>query len=84
MAHWHSLPDLPPRLKSAVLAAADNLAAIAHFEGIELGDHQGEATPHLITLLYNLARKTQVPFDKLSRSLRMRLQAWDKRAFLPL
>jgi hypothetical protein len=48
----YNLPDLPPRLKSATLAAAENLAAIAHSEGLELGDPQGEATPHLATLLY--------------------------------
>lgn len=54
MTQWHSLPDLPPRLKSAVLAAAENLAAIAHSEGIELSDSRNEATPHLISILYHL------------------------------
>src|SRR5262245_39704678 len=53
MTQWHSLPDLPPRLKSAVLAA-ENLTAIAHSEGIELDDQKGEATPHLVSILYHL------------------------------
>ena len=53
MTQWHSLPGLPPRLKAAVLAAAESITAIAHSEGIELGDQKGEATPHLISILYH-------------------------------
>ena len=48
----HSLPQLPLRLHAATLASAENLAAIAHSEGIELGDKDGVSTPHLHTILY--------------------------------
>lgn len=48
----NSLPQLPPRLHAATLASADNLTAIAHSEGIELGGKRGEALPHLITILH--------------------------------
>ena len=48
----HSLPQLPPRLYAATLASAENLTAIAHSEGIELGDKKGISTPHLHTILY--------------------------------
>ena len=48
----HSLPDLPPRLKSAVLAAADNITAIAHSEGIAMSGERGEATEYLLTIIY--------------------------------
>ncbi len=51
------LPDLPPRLKAATLAAADNLTAIAHSEGLELGGERGEAKPPLITILYLLRER---------------------------
>ncbi|MCG3207184.1 MAG: hypothetical protein FOGNACKC_00784 [Anaerolineae bacterium] len=47
-----SLPPLPPRLQSAALAAAENLAFIAADEAVQLGGPHGEATPHLVTLLY--------------------------------
>ncbi len=47
-----NLPHLPPRLNSATLAAADNLAAIAAAEGLDLVGERGEALPHLITVLY--------------------------------
>ncbi len=46
------LPKLPPRLHSAVLAAADNITAIAHSEDIELGNERGVSTPYLHTILY--------------------------------
>ncbi|MCG3212575.1 MAG: hypothetical protein FOGNACKC_06245 [Anaerolineae bacterium] len=49
-----ALPPLPPRLQSAALAAAENLAFIAADEGIQLGGPHGEATPHLVTLLYTV------------------------------
>lgn len=52
-----ALPPLSPRLESAVLAAADTLAAIAHSEGIELGGRQGEAMPKLLTILYMLRER---------------------------
>lgn len=52
-----ALPPLPPRLHSAALAAADNLTAIAHAEGIELGGERGEALPHLVTLLYTIRER---------------------------
>jgi hypothetical protein len=58
-----ALPDLPPRLKSAVLAAAENLTAIAYDEGVQLGGPDGEALPHLITILY-LMRETCVAEEK--------------------
>lgn len=47
-----TLPKLPPRLKAATLAAADNLAAIAAAEGMVLAGERNEALPHLITMLY--------------------------------
>jgi hypothetical protein len=50
-------PDLPARLKSAILATADNLAAIAQSEGIILADQKGEATPELNTMLVYLHRR---------------------------
>lgn len=52
-----TLPNLPPRLKAATLAAADNLAAIAAAEGIRLAGKRGEALPHLITILYTLRER---------------------------
>lgn len=52
-----TLPPLPPRLQSAALAAAENLAFIAAAEDIQLGGPQGEATPHLITLLYTVRER---------------------------
>lgn len=51
------LPDLPPRLKSAVLAAADNITAIAHSEGIALTETNGAAKEPLITILYMLRER---------------------------
>lgn len=57
-----SLPKLPPRLKAATLAAADNLAAIAAAEDIQLEGERGEALPHLITMLYLIRERcTLVP-----------------------
>ena len=53
----HALPQLPPRLQAATLAAADNLTAIAHSEGLELGGKRGEALPHLITILYTIRER---------------------------
>lgn len=61
-------PDLPPRLKSAVRATAENLAAIAHSEGIKLGDHKGEATPELSTMLLYL--------QKRCKEAELELQPW--------
>jgi len=52
-----ALPSLPPRLQSAVLAAAETLTAIAHDEGLDLGGPRGEATPHLHTILYTLRER---------------------------
>ena len=52
-----SLPQLPPRLHAATLASAENLTAIAHSEGIELGDKDGVSTPHLHTILYLLRNR---------------------------
>ena len=52
-----ALPNLPPRLKAAVLAAADNLTALAHSEGLELGGQRGEALPPLLTMLYLLRER---------------------------
>lgn len=46
-----SLPQLPPRLESAVLATAEHLTAIAHAEGIELGGKRGKALPHMEAIL---------------------------------
>ncbi len=48
----HSLPQLPPRLHSATLAAADHLTAIAHSEDIQLTEANGAAKEHLVTILY--------------------------------
>ena len=53
----HSLPQLPPRLKAATLAAADNLTAIAHSDGVELTDTDGAAKDPLITVLYMLGER---------------------------
>ncbi len=47
----NGVTTLPPRLRSAVLAAAENLAHIAADEDIRLGGARGEATPQLRTLL---------------------------------
>lgn len=52
-----TLPSLPPRLEAATLAAADNLAAIAAAESIQLAGERGEALPHLITILYTLRER---------------------------
>ncbi len=62
----HSLPQLPDRLHSAVLAAADNLAAIAHSEGIELTKESGAATDFLVTILY-LLREQVAQSEKQSQ-----------------
>lgn len=61
-----SLPPLPPRLQSAALAAAENLAFIAADEDIRLGGSQGEAMPHLITLLFTI-RERCVAAERESR-----------------
>ena len=50
----HSLPQLPPRLKAATLAAADTLTAIAHSDGVELTKTNGAAKDPPITILYVL------------------------------
>jgi hypothetical protein len=47
-----TLPALPPRLLSATIAAAEQLAAIARAEGIELIGGCGQSLPHLITMLF--------------------------------
>ena len=52
-----SLPPLPPRLQSAALAAAENLAFIAADEEVQLGGSSGAATPHLITLLFTIRER---------------------------
>jgi hypothetical protein len=46
------LPELPPRLKSATLASAENLTAIAHSEGIKLADKGRNPLPHFETVLH--------------------------------
>jgi hypothetical protein len=53
----HSLPPLPPRLQAATLASADNLTAIAHSEDVQLGGKNGEALPHLVTILYTIRER---------------------------
>ena len=46
------LPNLPPRLQSATIAAADHLATLAAAENITLAGERGQALPHLVTILY--------------------------------
>jgi hypothetical protein len=68
---WHEeigspsahLPELPPRLKSATLASAENLTAIAHSEGIKLADKRLKPLPHLETMLY-LIREGCIDVEK--------------------
>lgn len=48
----NQVDELPPRLKAATLAAADNLAALAHSEGLKLGGPRGGALPDLEAILY--------------------------------
>jgi len=54
-----------PRLKSAVLATAENLTTIAYSEEIELTDHKGEVSPFLISILYHLRDPCKVVELKL-------------------
>jgi len=54
MTRRHKLPDLPPRLHSALLAAADTLTAIAHDEGINLSGPDGQTGDYLVTMMYLL------------------------------
>ncbi len=52
-----TLPQLPPRLNSATLAAADHLATLAAAENITLAGERGQALPHLVTILYTIRER---------------------------
>lgn len=57
MTRRHTLPDLPPRLDSALRAAAETLTAIAHDEGLELSGPEGQTGDYLVTMMYLLQQR---------------------------